>query len=175
MSKRIENLDRQNKLLQMCRTDQPLYVDKQLCTYNIDALKEYSILQPKSKCKSLQLFVDWQSKKSLVHLLHSKTIDINTDISSYGLKHCVEKLSRVLVGKKYIERSEYCSNEEFIVAMLQAGFTCKNTSDYKPRDYKPGPNYFFNILPLLDRKPKSRNWDCRRTYWIEQLLEEMCI
>lgn len=171
MNMYYEDLSNEEKILQLVRSDRPLYVSKsgQLKTSNIDVLKEYCKQQQKSEGIALNLFVEWQSKKVMIANLSNKKIKLYTGHHSYGLKHCIEQLSCELVKQGIITSSEYCSNEEFIIAMLQAGFDCVNVNNKE----KPSPNYEFYMYPLLAKKPRARHWNYNGTdYWIKEFLED---
>lgn len=166
-------LNPSEKIWQELRRDAPLVLHEhgQLKTININALKNYCLEQPKSEGLALKYFIEWQSKKVMLAKLQNKSIDLYKGHHSYGLKHCVEQLSRELSKRNIIPTSEYCGNEEFIIAMLQAGFDCENVKENR---LKPGPNYEFYIFPLSIRKPYARNWNYNGPdYWIYQLIEEL--
>ena len=63
----------------------------------------------------------------------SKRTTLNRKITSYGLKHIVEK-----------DMGVYISNEALIKALVELGFT--------PNKIKNSPNYYFNITPNTERK-----------------------
>lgn len=159
-----------------------IIVNRQLITTDIEALKEYAMAQPKSKGRALNLFVDWQSKMATINALQNKSRKIYKDYHSYGLKHQIERLSKYLTRWDQWEHNdnpicpwhygEYCGNEEFIVAMLQAGFDCRNSANLNIRP--PGPNYYFNIEPLKERG--SRNIKKQTGVgWIDKLCHDMNI
>lgn len=139
-------------------------MSKQICTFDEAELKYFCSSYKPPQQKSLALFVEWQKniliekqKKALADSIKSgkkvRTISINSSRGSYGLKHCVERLSRLLeIIDPNTYQYEYVSNEDLIVALVQSGFRAKNTykwySDY--RRQQPGPNYFFNIGPMKE-------------------------
>lgn len=147
----------------------------QLVTNDIDALRTYAQSQPVSSGRALNLFVQWQSRQIMMAKLKGKNVRLYRASTSYGLKHCVENLSRALYRRGFLDSKEYCSNEEFIIAMLQNGFDCVNADTWQRKGQRyPGPNYYFNILPLPIRKPRVRNWNYSdEDYWIQQLMEDM--
>ena len=67
------------------------------------------ILQEELNSQEVQLCKDWIAKFT------KKRKTINTDISSYGLKHAVEQWAK-----------EYVSNEAFIKAAIDSAFEYKN-------------------------------------------------
>jgi Ca2+-binding EF-hand superfamily protein len=97
--------------------------------------------------KALSVFVNYSSN----HLLR-KTI--NSSISSYGLKHRVEELSRALEKIDPSYSYEYIGNKDFINAMIDAGFIARQASNNRL-------NYYFN-LGKLDHKGK----------WLKDMVQE---
>ena len=77
----------------------------------------YDRIPPKKELAELIAFID-------EHLAKRKTI--NTSVSSYGMKHIVERKIR-----------KYVANGDFIAAMIHCGF------EYKT--YVGDPNCFFNV------------------------------
>lgn len=110
----------------------------QVRTTDYNKLKEWAFVENKPTQKALQLFVKYATN-------NLKRQSINTSIGSYGLKHRVEELSRALQKIDTSYSYEYIGNEDFIIAMVQAGFDLKNT---EPSSYRPGPNYYFNLKVL---------------------------
>lgn len=138
----------------------------QIKTRNINALREYAETQPRSSGIALNLFIDWQTRLVSTKVLSGKKVKLYHDYHSYGLKHCVERLSEYLKRHNLMERTEYCGNEEFIIAMMQAGFDCDNSA---PLSERLGPNYVFNIVPL---KTKRGNYGTHEI-WMAELARDM--
>jgi hypothetical protein len=110
--------------------------DGQIVTFDMDALKSYCLSQPFPKQRILDVWVKFMASNKM-----SKNI-VKSAGSSYGLKHQVEHMSRFM-QKEHGWDYEYIGNEDLIIAMIHAGFKCKNANTGMP-----GPNYFFNLAPL---------------------------
>ena len=98
--------------------DRQIAKRKEIKTTEYDLLIEWAKLQPTSSNKSLQF--------AFKHLKPTK--NFCRKVSSYRLKHLVEKLSDEM------GQHEYCGNLEFIIAACQHGFrltqSSKNSSNY---------------------------------------------
>jgi len=114
----------------------------QLLTHDFDELQTWARAQPPSDGVRLRCFV--QACVELAAALPARRI-ANRNPSSYGLKHYVEAVVLPL-------RHEYVSNEELVVALIQAGFRAINTN---ARHTYPGPNYFFNLPSALFNRVKA--------------------
>lgn len=103
--------------------DQQRQQNSEIITTEYDLLIEWAKLQPKSANKALEF--------AFKHLKPTK--NFCRKITSYGLKHKIEKLSEQM--KNY----EYCGNLEFIIAACQHGFRVTVS--------RSGPNnYYFNFI-----------------------------
>ena len=100
-----------------------------LLTHNSEDLINWCITQPAPKQDSLRLFV------AVLGLFPNRTTAYRQR-TSYGLKHDAEHL-----GERMGER-EYISNEDLIIAMVQAHF---RPTQARPSGCIPGPNYYFNV------------------------------
>ena len=107
----------------------------QIVTNQYDKLKRWAITEPKPEQNVLEGFLRIAARDYKIKTL-------NTNHSSYGLKHCVERVSNALVEAVHGYQYEYIGNEDFIIAALQHGFDVKNCSEGRGR---LGPNYYFNL------------------------------
>lgn len=119
----------------------------QIITMDFKALQQWAQKEPSPKQKALEIFVKYASNNMV-------TTRISNTLSSYSLKHRVEELSRELQKIDPNYSYEYIGNEDFIIAMLQAGFNCKKNN-------RTSPNYYFN-LGKLDHKNK----------WLTEMVNE---
>ena len=120
----------------------------QIVTTDYEKLKAWAKQEPKPDQKALSAFI----KYAVANLQRST---INTYISSYGLKHRVEEVSKRIKQIDPSYQYEYIGNEDFIIAMLQNGFDVKNAT------MRMGPNYYFNLK-------KFDNDDM----WVEKVVKE---
>jgi len=123
--------------------------NKQLVTTDYAALKAWCLTQPAPKQHALKAFIAYLSQERTAHNLKYKTkTPFYKSRSSYGLKHVVERLSDALGDHEYV------SNENFIVAMLQAGFRIQNECEKNRGEYRYmlSPNYLFDIKPIKIEK-----------------------
>lgn len=110
----------------------------QIITHDMDALKAYCLSQPFPKQKILKAWIKFVSES-----LKSKNIT-KTAGSSYSLKHQVENFSKYM-QKEHGWDYEYIGNEDLIIAMIHAGFNCKNANIEQA-----GPNYYFNLKAMKE-------------------------
>lgn len=93
--------------------------------------------------------IRWSHVDNVTNLLIkcTKIKKINYDVSSYGLKHTIEKIL-----------GAYTSNGELIAAAIALEF--KHKREY--HGYFLSPNCYFNIskksLQMLSNMPKSNTW-----------------
>lgn len=115
--------------------------NKQIITTDYEALRAWCRSQPQPQQQAFKAFISYLTQKHLVRKLKSKKTNFCYQHTSYGLKHVVERLSDVL-GKH-----EYVSNEDFIIAMVQAGFDVKNACEKRQGNFRylVSPNYYFNL------------------------------
>lgn len=109
----------------------------QLITHDFDQLRRYCISQPARQQAGLAVLV-----RGLMHapMRHGSFSKIAT---SYGLKHVAEKISDEFTNLEGAKVShEYVSNEDLIIAMVQAGFKARNVA---PADCRLSNHYFFNV------------------------------
>lgn len=96
---------------------------------------------------ALEVFVKYADK-------HLTRKTINSNISSYGLKHRVEELSQALTQIDPNYSYEYIGNQDFINCMVSYGFKARMSSNNRL-------NYYFN-LGKLDSKGK----------WLKEMVAE---
>lgn len=115
--------------------------NRQLITTDYVALKQWCMEQPAPTQRALKVFIRHLGQEQMVRNLKGRKATFCYARTSYGLKHVVERLSDAL------GEHEYVSNEQFIIAMVQAGFDLKNAcEEYSSRDaYQVSPNYYFKL------------------------------
>lgn len=105
--------------------------------------------RPKNPHKALDLFIEFLSE-------NKQSVRVLTNMHSYYLKHRVEDLSKYLVSQ-HKWQYEYCGNEEFIQAAMNADFVSKRCKSM----YGISPNFHFNI----------KNFEMKEVYdWVENKL-----
>jgi hypothetical protein len=112
--------------------------DGQIVTHDMAALKAYCLIQPFPKQRILDVWIEFMASYKM-----TKNV-VKTAGTSYSLKHQVEELSKFM-QKEHGWDYEYIGNEDLIIAMIHAGFNCKNANTDQA-----GPNYYFNLAPLTE-------------------------
>lgn len=105
-------------------------MSKQIITRDYQQIVSIAAGHPTTTIKSLNGYIAWAK--------NNRSKRINRDSSSYGLKHRCEDISDLL------NKHEYVSNEDLIIAMVQNGFQAINAE----HSGRPGPNYYFNVKSL---------------------------
>lgn len=137
-TKRINFIDayvRTNGVFQPLQENCKYGAQGQLLTFDHEELRDYCLKQPATRKRRLKAFVQALLDIKQAH----PRVTVNRERSSYNLKHLVERIG---YGRPMPCEYEYISNEELIVALVQAGFNSVNCAR---RGCHPSPNYWFNI------------------------------
>ena len=84
---------------------------------------------------NIRLTTEYQNAMKTIQILYRHQDNINESYTSYGLKHISEDYL-----KSFNFKDTYISNDAFITAMVDCGYTLKEIHN--------SPNFFFNVNVL---------------------------